>query len=210
MFHRCLPVCGTFLAILALSGEVSGFMSAARGADVFRSWFTPTVVPTNFAGSVRFEAEITGSPSSVVFRYNSVDRPMSDNGSNGDLITGDGVWTCVFTANEIISKYTTSTVFRPFIGFCIPTNSSQFNTFAEIWTPEIGLASIRTNSLATSQETDYIVNFVATKAQLTNFTADKIFYFDRSPDGKQLACSRGVITTDVILIKDQKRAADGK
>src|SRR5206468_7772499 len=97
--------------------------------------------------------------------------PMFDDGSNGDLVAGDGVWTCQFTANEIISKYTTSTVFRPFIGFCIPTNSGQFNTFAEIWTPQIGLASIRNNSPATSQETDYVVNFIGTKAQLTNFNA---------------------------------------
>jgi Tol biopolymer transport system component len=42
--------------------------------------------------------------------------------------------------------------------------------------------------------------------QLTNFTTDKIFSFDWSRDGKQMACARGVVTTDVILIKDQKRA----
>jgi eukaryotic-like serine/threonine-protein kinase len=38
--------------------------------------------------------------------------------------------------------------------------------------------------------------------QLTNFNSDLIFTFDWSPDGKQLACARGVQTTDVILIKD--------
>jgi Tol biopolymer transport system component len=42
--------------------------------------------------------------------------------------------------------------------------------------------------------------------QMTNFTADRIFSFDWSRDGKQMACARGVVTTDVILIKDQKRA----
>ena len=146
-------------------------VSRAATPDVFRFWFTPTVVPTNFAGNVRFEAEITGSPASVTFRYNSVDRFMFDNGSNGDLVAGDGVWTCLFTANEIISKYTTSTVFRPFIGFCVPTNAGQFNIFAEIWTPEIGLATIRTNLAATNQETGYVVNYVASKSQLTNFSA---------------------------------------
>lgn len=159
---------------LALAGLLAlWFASVSRAAtpDVFRFWFTPTVVPTNFTGSVRFEAEITGGPSSVVFSYNSVNRSMFDNGSNGDLTAGDGVWTCLFTANEIISKYTASTVFRPFIGFCIPTNAGQFNIFAEIWTPEIGLATIRTNVAATNQETDYVINYVATKAQLTNFNA---------------------------------------
>ncbi len=42
--------------------------------------------------------------------------------------------------------------------------------------------------------------------QLTNFTTDKIFSFDWSRDGKLIACTRGVVTTDVILIKDQQRA----
>ena len=41
--------------------------------------------------------------------------------------------------------------------------------------------------------------------QLTKFTADQIFSFDWSRDGKLLACSRGVVTTDVVLIKDKGR-----
>ncbi|MFY9611601.1 MAG: protein kinase [Blastocatellia bacterium] len=39
--------------------------------------------------------------------------------------------------------------------------------------------------------------------QLTKFTADQIFSFDWSRDGKIMACSRGVVTTDVVLIKDK-------
>jgi Tol biopolymer transport system component len=38
--------------------------------------------------------------------------------------------------------------------------------------------------------------------QLTDFKTDQIFWFDFSPDGKQLALSRGTQTSDVILIKD--------
>ncbi len=41
--------------------------------------------------------------------------------------------------------------------------------------------------------------------QLTTFPADKIFSFDWSLDGKLMACSRGVTTTDVVLIKDKGR-----
>jgi Tol biopolymer transport system component len=41
--------------------------------------------------------------------------------------------------------------------------------------------------------------------QLTKFTADQIFSFDWSRDGKTMACSRGVVTTDVVLIKDNGR-----
>lgn len=40
--------------------------------------------------------------------------------------------------------------------------------------------------------------------QITDFTSDRIFGFDFSRDGKQLALSRGTITGDVVLIKDFK------
>ncbi|MFL6468994.1 MAG: TolB family protein [Pyrinomonadaceae bacterium] len=40
--------------------------------------------------------------------------------------------------------------------------------------------------------------------QLTNFTSDRIFWFDFSRDGKWLALSRGTQTSDVVLIKDFK------
>jgi serine/threonine protein kinase len=38
--------------------------------------------------------------------------------------------------------------------------------------------------------------------QLTDFKTDRIFWFDFSRDGKQLAMSRGIQTRDVILIRD--------
>jgi serine/threonine protein kinase/Tol biopolymer transport system component len=40
--------------------------------------------------------------------------------------------------------------------------------------------------------------------QLTNFTADRIFWFDFSRDGKQIALSRGTQTSDVVLISNFK------
>ena len=38
--------------------------------------------------------------------------------------------------------------------------------------------------------------------QLTDFRTDRIFWYDYSRDGKQLALSRGTETSDVILIRD--------
>ena len=36
--------------------------------------------------------------------------------------------------------------------------------------------------------------------QLTEFKTDRIFRFDFSKDGRQLACSRGATTSDVVVI----------
>jgi len=38
--------------------------------------------------------------------------------------------------------------------------------------------------------------------RITNFTSDRIFWFDFSHDGRQIALSRGAQTGDVVLIKD--------
>jgi Tol biopolymer transport system component len=40
--------------------------------------------------------------------------------------------------------------------------------------------------------------------QLTNFTSDRIFFFDISRDGKQISLSRGTVTSDVVLISNFK------
>jgi Tol biopolymer transport system component len=40
--------------------------------------------------------------------------------------------------------------------------------------------------------------------QLTNFTADRIFWFEFSRDGKQIALSRGTQTSDIVLISNFK------
>jgi eukaryotic-like serine/threonine-protein kinase len=43
----------------------------------------------------------------------------------------------------------------------------------------------------------------AQRKQLTDFTSERIFWFDFSRDGKQLALSRGMLTGDVVLINFQ-------
>jgi Tol biopolymer transport system component len=49
-----------------------------------------------------------------------------------------------------------------------------------------------------------------TPRQLTTFNADRIFNYAWSRDGKQLMCSRGTVTSDVVLISDFSRGQDKK
>ena len=140
--------------------------------------FTPLVVPDSYALAITFEATTTGSPASVAFEYNGVDRAMFDNGTNGDLVSGDGVWTIQFLPGEIIGKLTPAAVYRPFIGFCKPAGGGMYNVFAEVWTSAIGTASVLARS-STVQQTDHVVNIVVTTSQLQTFNSaalTKAFY----------------------------------
>src|SRR4026209_2992340 len=106
--RRVLLPLFTFVTTVAISHPPASLAAP----NLFRSWFTPTVVPTNFAGPVRFEAEITENPASVVFNYNGINRTMYDDASNGDLAAGDTIWTCLFTTSEIFAKNSANRVFR--------------------------------------------------------------------------------------------------
>src|SRR2546425_6162990 len=87
LLRKCVTLLlpALFMSILALLSP-----SSAPAQAVTRERFTPTVVPETQTDPVRFEATISGNPSAVVFTYNGVDRPMFDNGANGDLVAGDG------------------------------------------------------------------------------------------------------------------------
>ena len=160
---------GMFL-LFTLAIATSGF--SAVPPDVTRMWFTPPVVPENYVQTVRFEATVTNNPATVGFQYGGAgaDRPMYDDGTHGDLVAGDGTWTITFQPNEILSRLTPAQVFRPFIGFCKPAGGSAFNVFAEVWTSSIGLVNTRTIDSG-AQQTDYVVNLVASASQLINFDA---------------------------------------
>lgn len=153
-----------FTGILAASFFLLPVESWAA-PDVRRMWFTPTVVPETYTQPVTFEAQITEAPASVAFSYNGGDRPMFDDGTHGDHIAGDGVWTIQFTANEILSKLTAGAVNRPFIGFCKPAGAGQFNVFAEVWTSSMGIAPVLART-PTTQQTTHVVNMVVSASEL--------------------------------------------
>lgn len=151
--------------------------------DVRRMWFTPTVVPETYTQPVTFEAMITESPASVAFSYNGVDRPMFDDGTNGDRVAGDGIWTIQFTANEILSKMTAGSVNRPFIGFCKPAGGGQFNVFAEVWTASMDIVPTYTWN-ANTRQTTHLVNIVISTSEVLapDYAAMARRFYALSPD----------------------------
>jgi hypothetical protein len=145
-------------------------LSAKAAPDVTRAWFTPPVVPEGSTQQVRFEATVTENPASVAFEYNGVDRPMFDDGTNGDLVAADGTWTILFPANDIVSKLTPARVQRPIVGFCEPAGGGRLNVIGEVWTASLGLPAVQSID-GNAQQTDYIVNFIASRSQLLSFNA---------------------------------------
>jgi hypothetical protein len=142
---------------------------AAVAPDATRERWTPTVVPETHTQPVKVEFTVTGAPAWAVLQVDNVDRRLADDGTGGDSVAGDGVWTLMLDPSLIIGKNTAAAVHRPFIGFLkVAGLAGRFNVFAEVWTSALGSPPVFALD-ASGQETDYIANYVATGSQIVNF-----------------------------------------
>ena len=162
-----MPRCALMI-LLALIATLSNATASWATPAVTAMRFIPLVVPETYALPVTFEATTAGSPASVAFQYGVVDRAMYNDGTHGDRVAGDAIWTIQFSADEILSKLTPASVYRPFIGFCTPAGGGRFNVFAQVWTSAIGLASVLSRT-STVQQTDHVVNIVESAVELQAF-----------------------------------------
>jgi Tol biopolymer transport system component len=130
-------------------------------------------------------------------------KQLTDYPSACPVISPDGQWIVVYYRLETKAPWRLGIIpfsgGRPVKTMAVP-DDVEFRSLVR-WTPD-------GNSLA------YIVNRAGISniwvqpldgrpaSQLTNFKSDKIFWFDWSPDNKQLGVSHGTVTSDVVLIRD--------
>lgn len=128
---------------------------------------------------------------------------LTDYPSICPVVSPDGNWISCYYRQETKAPWKLAII--PFDGgppvktFEVPENV-VFQSLVR-WTPDgLSLAYIK-NQDGVSNIWTQPVNGGPAK-QLTNFKSDQIFWFDWSPDGRQLAVSRGTVSSDVVLIKD--------
>ena len=154
------------LSIIAGLSHPSAMLAQTQ---VVYSQFDPIVIRSDRTQPVLFEAKVVGSPSRVVLEYTTVfqqagvDLEMRDDGTGGDRIAGDSVYTVTVQASLITQGLQADDVFRRFIGFLKIFQSTSVvfrgNLFAEIITDQIPRLPI--TSLATdAQRTTHLVNIV--------------------------------------------------
>ena len=109
-----------------------GLLAAARTTSTatvpqpkFFRW-DPLVVRKTETKPVQFEFAVDGDPTRVVFELNAnaatagqpgVDYAMHDDGTAGDLVAGDGIYTISFPAQTLVSGLSADDVFRHFVGY---------------------------------------------------------------------------------------------
>ena len=142
---------------------------AQTEVQVVYSKFDPVVIRSDRTQPVLFEAKVVGSLSRVVFEYTTdfqqvgVEFEMRDDGTGGDRVAGDSVYTVTVQASSITQGLQVNDVFRRFVGFLkvLPNTGNPFqgNVFAEIITDQIPRLPI-TSLAADAQRTTHVVNLV--------------------------------------------------
>jgi hypothetical protein len=152
-----------------------GCMAIASPGLVY-SAFDPLVVPSTLAGNVLYEVKATGSPTRVVLILNAPDgstshRTLRDDGTGGDRVRGDSVYTLSLAASDIVPLLKPDDVFRAEVGYVEvydgATLATRGNVIADILTSEIPLLSV-TSMSSDAQRTEYLVNLVDRDFVLTN------------------------------------------
>ena len=144
--------------------------SVATGASpsVDSAQFVPLIVPIDRADPVLYEARVSGSPTRVVLVLNAAsgatsERALHDDGTGGDLIRADGIYSVTLSVREITSLLRPDDVLRAEVGFLDvyagALRATRLNVFADVLTPEVPRLPV-TPLAADAQRTDYLVNLV--------------------------------------------------
>jgi serine/threonine protein kinase len=128
---------------------------------------------------------------------------LTDYPSNCPVVSPDGKWISCYYRAETKAPWKLAII--PFDGgppvktFDVPQNV-VFRSLVR-WTPDgLALAYITSRNGISNIGIQPLDG--GTAKQITYFKSDQIFWFDWSPDGRQLGVSRGAVTSDVVLIKD--------
>jgi hypothetical protein len=129
--------------------------------------FTPMVIPETQTANVLLEVKVEGGPPTAVkleLLSTGMEVTLRDDGSGGDKVAGDGIYTVTLKAADVLYNFTPDDVNRNFIGYLrlyLGTQlKEQSNISADILTANIPPVQITPVS-AEVQYTKHLVNIVA-------------------------------------------------
>ena len=98
---------------------------------------------------VLLEVSVKGSPTAVTLQLESTGAEVSlrDDGSGGDRVAGDGIYTVTLGATDLLYGFTPDDVHRNFVGYLRLYRGRevrvQYNIFADILTADVPPVGIR-------------------------------------------------------------------
>lgn len=140
---------------------------AATAESVVWDRWTPYVIAQGSTEPVLYEVAVSGTVTSGV-TLTSGDKTMvlHDDGANGDLAARDGIWSASIDPAIVFARNSPGRVHRPFVGpLRVNGGTDSYNVIAEVFGSALPVVPVYPVDEG-GQETDYVVNYVATPAQL--------------------------------------------
>jgi Tol biopolymer transport system component len=130
---------------------------------------------------------------------------LTDHPSVLPIVSPDGNWISCYYRAETKSPWKLAIIpiagGEPDKSFDIPPTVAVLSLVR--WTPDGQALAYIDNREGVSNVWSLPLNG-SKPARLTDFTTERIFWFDWSRDGKQLALTRGTTTSDVVLVRAQR------
>jgi len=153
------------VAILSLLLIITSFSAQETQPQIVYTQFKPSVVRSDRSDPVFFMAKVTGNPARVALERNGIESDLRDNGTGGDAISGDGIYTMTLQASDVTQNLQPDDVFRPFVGFLNiyqqQTRIFRGNIFAEVITEQLPRETVESLA-ANAQNTQHVFNVVDT------------------------------------------------
>jgi hypothetical protein len=141
-----------------------GTTTADAQSFVFRR-FTPEVIRSDRVDLILFEFKFSGPPGRVFLEFqpgslSPTDIELLDDGTGGDRVTGDGIFSAMLDPQPIVNALQPDDVFRVFVGFVrMEGGSGRVNIFIDVITDAVPRPPVTQLSPAV-QHTDHLVNIV--------------------------------------------------
>jgi hypothetical protein len=158
---------------------VLGTAAPAFAQSVLSLQFDPLVIPASGVPTARLMVAVQGQPTQVVIRL-QVGTPreieLRDDGTQGDSVSGDRVFTATLAAADIVAALRDDDVQRVFVGFVDlrngPVTAQSINTFVDVRTSRIPETAI-TRLAQDVQSSAHLVN-INDPAYFTDGSATRV------------------------------------
>ena len=122
--------------------------------------FDPLVISVDRRDPVLFETAIGGTGVQATLTLNAGGTvTLSDNGTQGDRIAGDGVYSALISPGSIVPLLAANDVNRVFVGLLNVNGVNSGNVFADVITPDVPRLPV-TRLASDIQSNDYLVNIL--------------------------------------------------
>jgi hypothetical protein len=159
---------------VVLAGIILLLSPCGHAQSLIYQQLEPPVIVPGSTSTLLVQVLVSGSPTRVTFESAlqlGIEVDMKDDGTGGDRVAGDGIYTITLPTAPIFAAMRPDDVYRPWLGYFRPysgtTSAGAYSAFAEVADLKIPRLPVVADA-PDVQHTDYVVNILSPQAFPSN------------------------------------------